>query len=299
MGSSSSTPQQHHSSKRQHAPDSDALPTARGGSGSTTMTAASLFFDVIPARELATMGIPNMRLRLDEESLAVLDPSGAIVVAWPYHRVLCWGYTSHSFQWRVCTSMGEADQRAAAEAADAVAADFATSSPTDTPAAALVTGASVVFQVKTNQGKDIEAAFMLAVQRLMAHMTARGVGASEFRDVVAALAALAEEGLTDHALSALRQLTLGRVFDSRQAALLLNALGAVSPFDRVEAACALYPSALLHPSAFPSLLHEAFDDEVDIENVLHRLGLKVASDGTVANAPNAASRAARAREGKL
>ena len=177
-------------------------------------------------------------------------------------------------------------------AADASAASLSQPTPpAASTSAALAAGASAVFQVHTTQGQEIEAAFMHTINTLMESMTARGVGVNEFSDIVSALAALAEEGLTDHALSTLRQMTLGRVFDSRQAVMLLAALGEISPFDRVEAACELYPAALLHPSAFPSLLNEAFTDEQDIKNVLHRLGVKVASDGTVESAPTAASRA--------
>jgi len=302
MGTSASSP-------RGAGPGARAAPGASGagaGAGAGAAPAPGALFRVLPLRELLTLGDAPLALRLDAECLSLLDEGGAVALSWPYHRVLCWGYTAETFQWRVCASADDVDAEAAAAAARATAADFARD-PGAAGAAGAAAAAAVAhpapappaptmtFQVATPAGRDVEAALMRSVHALMDSMAARGVGAAEFGGVVAALRALAEDGLTDQALGALRQLTLGRAFDSRQAAAVLDALGAVSPFDKVEAACALYPHALLHPTALPSLLREAFADAQDIDNVLHRLGLVVTASDTVEQAPTVASRASARR----
>jgi hypothetical protein len=266
------------------------IDTSASVSGDSTQKTPSPSFRVTPARDLCILRLPYLTLRLDEETLSLMDPSDAVVISWPYHRILCWGYTTTVFQWRVCASAEALDAVSASAAAEQTAAEFAGGvEAKGAPSAAA--SQSVTFQVHTTVGRQIEAALMASVQKLMDHMTARGVGGDEFRDILSALTALSEEGLTEHALTVLRQMTLGRAFDSRQAVVLLDTLGAISPFDRVEAACTLYPAALLHPSAFPTLLQDAFTDAQDIENVLHRLGITVGFDGSVANAPTATSRA--------
>lgn len=110
------------------------------------------------------------------------------------------------------------------------------------------------------------------------------------------LADLDDEGHADHALPVVRQMALGRAFDARQAQQLLAALG---EFDRVEACCALFPGALLNPSALPQLLADAFADPQDRANVCDRLGIAIGADGAVASAPtNASRRALAAAKGK-
>ena len=128
---------------------------------------------------------------------------------------------------------------------------------------------------------------MGAVRSLMGAMEARGVGAGVFAAMLRTLGALEEEGLGDRAAGALAQMALGRAFDARQA---LQLLGALSEFDRLEACCALFPRALLNPSALPSLLNDAFKDPQDLRNVCHRMGIQVGADGAVASAPTNASR---------
>jgi hypothetical protein len=203
-------------------------------------------------------------LRLDSEALVILDEAtGAQIFQVFYYRILCWGYNPSQFYWK-CICDQDTVGAGVGGAGEAEAEPGGTS-----------------YTVGTPEGKEIERHVMGAVRALMGRMDARGVGASEFPAMLKALTGLADDGLTDQALTAVKQMMLGRAFDARQATALLNALGSLSPFDKVEAACALYPDALLHPSTFAVILADSFEDPGDRDNIAHRLGLRIAADGTI------------------
>ena len=256
--------------------------------GGATATRADATFAVTPLQSLDEL--PELTLlRIGDEVLSCAEPSGgAILASWPYHRILCWGYTATAFQWRAYASSEE-------ELSAGGAADAARELESATPTAASVRGSAVVsYSVATTDGRAIEAALMGAVLGLMGDMSARGVGAEDFAALLTTLISLTADGFGDHALAAVKQMALGRAFDARQAAQLL---GALSEFDRIEACVALFPGALLNPTALPTLLQDAFDDPQDIENVCHRLGITVGADGSVGDLPTAASRKHAARQG--
>ena len=137
------------------------------------------------------------------------------------------------------------------------------------------------FTVNTEEGVAIERHVMSSVKTLMGRMDAKGVTPPAFKVMLETLTSLGADGLTDHALEAVKQMSMGRKFDARQATQLINALGEISPFDKVEACCSLYPDSLLHPSTFPTLLIDCFDDALDRENICHRLGIVLSMDGTI------------------
>ena len=221
-------------------------------------------------------------LRLEDEVLLLLDPdTGAQVHQVYYFRIVCWGFSRTSFHWR--TFAGEEEGEPAPVPAEAAAA-------ADGAAAA---SAVSVFSVTTEEGVAIERALMASVRRLMGRMESRGVGAAAFAALLDCLRSLAADGLTDHALSAVKQMALGRSFDARQATELVNTLGALSPFEKIEGCCALYPGALLHPASLPTLLLDCFEDAMDRENVCHRLGIVVSQEGAISEAPTASSRGLR------
>ena len=218
-------------------------------------------------------------LRLEDEVLLLLDPdTGAQVYQVYYFRIVCWGFSRTSFHWR--TFAGEEEGEPAPVPAEAAAA-------------AAAAAAVSVFSVTTEEGVAIERALMASVRRLMGRMESRGVGAPAFAALLDCLRSLAADGLTDHALTAVKQMALGRSFDARQATELVNTLGALSPFEKIEGACALYPGALLHPASLPTLLLDCFEDAMDRENVCHRLGIVVSQEGAISEAPTASSRGLR------
>ena len=224
-------------------------------------------------------------LRLDSEALVVLDEgTGAQVFQVFYYRILCWGYSPTHFYWKCSAAEAGAEEGEAPAGAAAPPARAAEALAED------ASGAAESFTVTTGEGKEIERQVMGAVRALMGRMDARGVGAAEFPRMLAALTSLADDGLTDQALTAVKQMMLGRAFDARQATALLDALGELSPFDKVEAACALYPDALLHPSTFPVILGDSFEDPGERDNIAHRLGLRITADGNIEEAETVASK---------
>ena len=244
-------------------------------------------FDVRPLRGFASYN-SALRLRLESETLSLLNDADVVVVSFPYHRILCWGYTATTFSFRVCPSL---DDVVDTESAATLTHETLTGVGGGAEEAAASTAS---FLVESSDGPALEAALMRAVQRLMSAMRARGVETSEFDALTAVLPALVADGSTEHALQSLKQMTLGRAFDARQAVTLLNVFGKVSPFEKVEAACALWPDALIHKESLGTVLDEAFDNDQDRDNGLHRLGLVVSAEGALMLVPTAASRAAAA-----
>ena len=217
-------------------------------------------------------------LRLDDEVLLLLDPeTGSQLHQCYYFRIICWGYSRASFHWRAYSS-------------DEGGADATGESEGDAQAPGADAAATSTYIVSTEEGDAIERAVMGAVRALMGRMESRGVGSAAFAALLSCLRSLAEDGLTDHALSVVKQMAVGRKFDARQATELVNTLGALSPFEKMEAACALYPGALLHPASLPTLLLDCFEDATDRENVCHRLGIVVSATGVISEAPTASSR---------
>jgi len=261
------------------APAAGAAPPASpGGAGAAGPAGASPGGGPTPSKPLPPLppdgfavragggfppsGPPLLALTLSHEALVLLDAeSRALVAAFSFHRILCWGWSRAAFSWRAYTDDAEADV--------------------------------ATYTVRTGEGEAIEARVMHAVQSLILDMRARAVPDAAFAGLVNALHSLAAEGEGERALGAVRQMALGRAFDARQAVTLLQAAGAISPFDKLEAALALFP-ALLARQSFLLLLNE-FDDAQDRANILHRLGLRVGADGELEDDPAVPRRGAAAR----
>lgn len=209
----------------------------------------------------AAPGDPSVKvsLQLSSEAMQVFDEgSGILVHQVFYYRIVCWGYSPTTFHWKAYSEEDESQMQS--------------------------------FSVTTEEGQEIERHVMSSVRVLMGKMDAKGLTQESFRAMLATLKSLGEDGMTDHALGAVKQMAMGRKFDARQAAELINALGVISPFDKVEGCCSLYPDALLHKSSFPTLLIDCFEDPVDRENVTHRLGLVLRADGSIQEEETVASK---------
>lgn len=268
---------------------------------------------------------PILALRVDSEALAVVDPeTGAVLRAWPYHRILCWGYTGTTFQWKVFQAKPALSPASPREPLSplrppstrergpidiALAVDVNISAPSTAPPSPVVVadsspplaaaGTDIMAAVsapaalpaniepesvetmiaRTPNGAGIEAEVMLAVRRLMKDMSSRGVTDEELNTLLATLNSLTEEGNADQVLSMIRQLAVTRAFDIRQAVQLVQAVGAISPFDQVEAAVILY-SSVMNKESFPLVLG-CFDDAADRDNICHRLGIAIDDAGRI------------------
>jgi len=192
---------------------------------------------------------------LDNEAITIFDDNTGVQIHQAlYFKIVCWGYSSTTFHWRAFTD--DDDENRSDEKLQS-------------------------FTVNTSEGVAIERHVMSSVKTLMGRMDSTGVKPASFQEMLKTLTSLGSDGLTDHALEVVKQMAMGRKFDARQATQLINALGEISPFDKVEASCALYPDSLLHPSTFPSLLIDCFEDRLDRENICHRLGIILQMDGTI------------------
>ncbi|RYG54680.1 hypothetical protein EON66_06820 [archaeon] len=131
----------------------------------------------------------------------------------------------------------------------------------------------------TEYGEQIEAAVMNSVQALMSKMDAHGVPDAEFRALLETLTRLTEDDMGDYALQVMRQMSLTRTFDVRQAREMVITIGSVSPFDQIEAAVLLYDK-VMNKESYPLVL-ACFDDATDRANICHRLGITIDGKGCI------------------
>jgi len=252
---------------------------------------------------------PEATLTITTEALALYAPEqgGRLVRAFPFHKIACWGFTEGTFRWRAM--LDEADPEfgasggasgggggggAAAQPAAAAeaAAQGAASAFSSLPALPTTSASSASFTVLTSEGERVEAVLMESVLRLMSAMEARGVPDVQFAQLTRTLEALAEEGLADRCLAAVRQMALGRAFSTRQAVSLVHTIGAISPFEKLEAAVALHAGGALlnRDEAFLLILQECFEDPEDRANAAHRLGLRITAAGALERIRRGAAR---------
>eukprot|EP01138_Halocafeteria_seosinensis_P008782 gb/GECG01008976.1/.p1 GENE.gb/GECG01008976.1/~~gb/GECG01008976.1/.p1 ORF type:complete len:229 (+),score=39.90 gb/GECG01008976.1/:1-687(+) len=209
----------------------------KGGDGGAAQdeetTPKHPIFFVAPVCDLDHLRDKNavVVLRLEPEALVLYSPeTKERLTAFPYHRVLCWGHSQHSFQFRYYTKDDELR----------------------------------LASVGTQEGNQIEAALMERVQGLMTKMESVGITDDEFSEVKSVIR---ED--PDEALRSIKQVSLSRLFDARQAVEVVRLMGEVSPFDKVEAAVVL-ADALLNSESFTQILDE-FEVKEDQENVKHRV----------------------------
>jgi hypothetical protein len=142
----------------------------------------------------------------------------------------------------------------------------------------------VTYSVITEEGSALEESLLHSIEQLMATMSNRGVPDAPFAQLVNTLEALAADGHSDSAIGAVRQMSLGREFDVKQAVTLVNVIGQLSPFDKVDAAVALFPT-LMSTQSFAVILNTCFEDREDRNNIAHRLGITVSDSGKVTVLP--------------
>lgn len=217
---------------------------------STPKVAESVTFVVEPLSIGVDSPPSYVALRIDPEAMVMLDArSQAVLQTFSYYKIISWGSSLSTFQWRASTDSSDE-------------ASYAT------------------YSVLTDNGAEVESALLDAIQRLMGRMALRGVPDALFTQLLATLQLLSDEGHSEHALQAVRQMALGREFDVKQAVVLVNLIGTVSPFDKVEAAVALFP-CLMSLQSYGVLLTSCFEDAGDRDNVCHRLGLTIGGAGKV------------------
>jgi hypothetical protein len=212
-------------------------------------------FEVTPIN--MPFAAPTSILKITDENLALYDPDDdRLCKLFPFHKISMWSYSGEMFSWRIpdeSEELGESDSKS---------------------------GDSRVYTVLTNKGPLIDSTLMAKVTALMSQMAKRGVSDELFAKLVNTLHTLSDEGQADKCLEAVKQMAIGRAFHMKQAATLVNAIGVISPFEKVEAAVTLYPTLLsTEDVAFVALLHDCFEDAVDRDNIAHRLGFHLTDSG--------------------
>jgi hypothetical protein len=188
---------------------SDAMAASQAGAG-----------DPVPEYRVSLLvpqHVGKFLVRIDKEALHILEDNASRAVwrSYPFYKIMCWGHTHESFQFRVF-------------------------GPT--------AGELTMVVVGTREGTALEGDVMSSVKRLMADMDARGVSEEEF---VTIRSLVTEDA--DGALAAIRSAAVARAFDAKQASELVTLMGEYAPFEQLEAAVALYPS-LLNPASFKVVL---------------------------------------------
>lgn len=179
---------------------------------------------------------------------------------------MCWGHNSEIFKFRTFLQpSADSEPTSTGDSAEGSA---------DAGAAATRAADLVNIVVSTKQGQKLEAAIMSAVKKLMGQMEAAGMHASEFDQLCTRMT---EE--SDTAIATLRQVALSRSFDIKQATRVVQLVGEVSPFDRVEAAILMFDS-LINTDSFPLVL-DTFEDAVDRDNICHRLEISLDDAGRI------------------
>jgi len=120
---------------------------------------------------------------------------------------------------------------------------------------------------------------MTSVVELMSNMKITCVPDKTFETLLNTLVDLDKAGLGIHCLTAIKQMSLMRKFTAKQGSDLLSTLEKISPFDKLECAIVLYP-ALMMDDSFLMIL-DCFDNDIDKQNILHRLGLQKLKNGTL------------------
>ncbi len=120
----------------------------------------------------------------------------------------------------------------------------------------------------------IEKTIMRTVRALMAKMHTSGLSDDELKMLLAQI-----HDFPDAALASLKQMTLTRTLDVRQAVAVVQEMAKVSPFDNVEAAVVAY-AAMMTPESFHLVL-DTFAEPADRANVCHRLKIEVDAAGCI------------------
>jgi hypothetical protein len=143
--------------------------------------ASSIEYFVQPYR--AAPGIPeNLIFRLDPEAAVVLDATnGAVLKIWPYHLVLCWGYTETTFQLKAFLP---GEKHAEESEGPRVLIPTPSLRNIKVPEGSAEIEAVVM---TTTQGPEMEKAMMAAVTALLSEIEKRGLPEARFSALLASL----------------------------------------------------------------------------------------------------------------
>jgi hypothetical protein len=192
-----------------------------------------------------TITLPDyFRLRVSYESLDFIKmEDDSPLIQFPFQNIICWGSSRQNFQFKVFDF----------ENTDVEKKDM-----------------GILISLKSTQGRLIEDATMSTVQKLMVDMNQYAISKVEFAALQGAL--FDEENLREDWKTTILQFTTGgRRFLAKQGMELLIRVGNVAPFEKFDLACVLYEN-IINKDSF-QLLVNTFPDELERENLIHRLKL--------------------------
>lgn len=230
-------------------------------------------------------------LRIDQEELALLtrDVPRKLLRSFPYHKIMCWGYSVDVFQFKYFTEEADVTLGPAVKAKAQLISVIMTTRkvcahpprpPPGSPARRGGNGTSRSPHRRRAsvralaQGDVIEKVVMRTVRTLMEKMHLDGLSDDELKMLVSQI-----HDFPDAALASLKQVTLTRTLDVRQAVAVVQEMAKVSPFDNVEAAVVVY-GAMMNPESFHLVL-DTFPEPVDRANICHRLKIEVDAAGCI------------------
>lgn len=225
--------------------------------------AASMIFEVSLSPQSTTLELQNpgpFHLRIAKESLDFLDIGTKMpIVNFPYQAILCWGSSATIFHFTV----------------DDVEESFTRDGGFHATAKKVV--------LNTSLGNEIERLTMKTVRELMADMEKSVVSPKDFNELKGII--IKNGKLVDCWMDDLLKFTAsGRSFIARQAMELLDIIEVEYPFEKFDLACFLYEQ-MINKDSF-QLVINCFANQIDRDNLIHRLGINKKQAVVTASANN-------------
>lgn len=182
-------------------------------------------------------------IRLASESLDFVSSENRLpLIQFPYQNIICWGQSSHSFQFKIF--------------------DLTKANPQERDNGVLI-------ELRTTQGKLIADTTMSIVRNLMATMENKAITKEEFHGLLGSVFH-PDGNLQETWMETVNQFTSGgRQFLAKQGMELLLRVGDQAQFDKVELACLIY-ERMVNKSSF-QLIINTFEDPVERDNLIHRI----------------------------
>lgn len=227
-----------------------------GAGGSVQSSNEDIARRTFPTFEVGLLSVENYKfnhpiparflLRLCRESLDFVDNKTlAPILQFPFQQIICWGSTVSTFRFHVYNYENVSD------------------GPNDAK--------DICFILKTTEGKNIEDMTMKTVKLLMVDMDNSAVSKEEFQLIINHIYDSSTNSLSSDWFQTLDQFSTGRKLLAKQCMDLIQLVGPLAPFEKMDLACLLH-TRILTPGSF-QLIVNTFDDKAERQNLIHRLGL--------------------------
>lgn len=191
-------------------------------------------------------------LHINYESIDFLNTeTKTAIMQFPFQNIICWGSNSKVFRFNVF--------------------DYENTGKED-----------ISIILNTAYGSMIEDVTMGTVRQLMDDMEKKSISKEEFQELTSMLIDDKTNTLKEGWMKKINQFSSGRAFLAKQCMDLIAFIAPLAPFEKFDLACLLYTRVLSKDSF--QLVVNSFEDEIERDNLLHRLGLdKEGSNNMVTN----------------